>query len=186
MHVSEIEGDGAGYDIKSYTPDGKVRYIEVKTTRGAIRTPFLCRSMNFVNHIRNTTICIACLIFKWKREVERCFKSEVISKIQNYALNRSIFGSRVDPVSEKRLAGSWLSRHKSSPLCPRPCLSFDRLGTKFFAKFTIPPVYSFPSFYTNERARRYSISDAWLRPFVVLNTRPANGLPRRHRLGVRG
>jgi hypothetical protein len=40
MHVSEIEGDGAGYDIKSYTPDGQVRYIEVKTTRGAIRTPF--------------------------------------------------------------------------------------------------------------------------------------------------
>jgi hypothetical protein len=33
-HVSAIEGDGAGYDILSYTPDGTVKYIEVKTTRG--------------------------------------------------------------------------------------------------------------------------------------------------------
>ncbi len=40
IHVSQIEGGGAGYDIKSFTSDGKVKYIEVKTTEGPIDVPF--------------------------------------------------------------------------------------------------------------------------------------------------
>lgn len=38
--VSDEEGDGAGYDILSFEPDGRERLIEVKTTNGAARTPF--------------------------------------------------------------------------------------------------------------------------------------------------
>jgi hypothetical protein len=38
--VSQEEGDGAGYDIASYTPEGQPRLIEVKTTNGWERTPF--------------------------------------------------------------------------------------------------------------------------------------------------
>ena len=38
--VSEEDGDGAGYDIASYAPDGRVRLVEVKTTNGWERTPF--------------------------------------------------------------------------------------------------------------------------------------------------
>ena len=38
--VSEKDGDGAGYDIASYSPGGQVRLIEVKTTNGWERTPF--------------------------------------------------------------------------------------------------------------------------------------------------
>lgn len=38
--VSEEDGDGAGYDIASFTPEGQVRLIEVKTTNGWERTPF--------------------------------------------------------------------------------------------------------------------------------------------------
>ncbi|MEM5581426.1 DUF3883 domain-containing protein [Roseibium sp. AS2] len=38
--VSKEEGDGAGYDIKSFTPEGRERLIEVKTTNGWERTPF--------------------------------------------------------------------------------------------------------------------------------------------------
>ena len=33
-HVSKLDGDGAGYDILSFTPTGEKKYIEVKTTRG--------------------------------------------------------------------------------------------------------------------------------------------------------
>ncbi len=38
--VSKEDGDGAGYDIASFTPDGKNRLLEVKTTTGWERTPF--------------------------------------------------------------------------------------------------------------------------------------------------
>jgi Domain of unknown function (DUF3883) len=38
--VSEEDGDGVGYDIASFTPDGRTRLIEVKTTNGWERTPF--------------------------------------------------------------------------------------------------------------------------------------------------
>lgn len=38
--VSDIDGDGAGYDIQSFEIDGGDRLIEVKTTNGWERTPF--------------------------------------------------------------------------------------------------------------------------------------------------
>ena len=37
--VSEEDGDGAGYDIASFAPDGRPRLIEVKTTNGWERKP---------------------------------------------------------------------------------------------------------------------------------------------------
>ena len=40
VHVAKVEGDGAGYDIKSYNVDGSIKYIEVKCTRGNINTDF--------------------------------------------------------------------------------------------------------------------------------------------------
>lgn len=39
-HVSATEGDGLGYDIRSFEHDGRERYIEVKTTSFGVRTPF--------------------------------------------------------------------------------------------------------------------------------------------------
>jgi hypothetical protein len=45
--ISEEEGDGAGYDIRSYDPSGAELLIEVKTTRGGNTTPFyLTRNEN--------------------------------------------------------------------------------------------------------------------------------------------
>jgi hypothetical protein len=38
--TSQEDGDGAGYDIASFQPDGRDRLIEVKTTNGWERTPF--------------------------------------------------------------------------------------------------------------------------------------------------
>jgi hypothetical protein len=38
--VSKEDGDGAGYDIHSFTPTGAERLIEVKSTNGAAATPF--------------------------------------------------------------------------------------------------------------------------------------------------
>ena len=44
QHVAVDEGDGAGYDVRSYSPSGDVKHIEVKTTRGGINTPFYITS----------------------------------------------------------------------------------------------------------------------------------------------
>lgn len=38
--VAVEDGDGAGYDIRSFRPDGSERLIEVKTTNLGVRTPF--------------------------------------------------------------------------------------------------------------------------------------------------
>lgn len=43
-HVSETIGDGLGYDIHSITPDGQIKYIEVKTTDSKADTQFLISS----------------------------------------------------------------------------------------------------------------------------------------------
>jgi hypothetical protein len=39
-HVSVEIGDGLGYDIESFQPDGRPKHIEVKTTSGGAYTPF--------------------------------------------------------------------------------------------------------------------------------------------------
>jgi hypothetical protein len=44
VHVSVIEGDGAGYDIRSFKEDGTPLFIEVKSTRGEIDAPFFITS----------------------------------------------------------------------------------------------------------------------------------------------
>lgn len=42
--VSDTDGDGAGYDIASFYPDGREKFIEVKTTNGGERSPFYVSS----------------------------------------------------------------------------------------------------------------------------------------------
>lgn len=46
--VSQLDGDGAGYDILSFEQDGAPRLVEVKTTNGWERTPFYL-SRNEIN-----------------------------------------------------------------------------------------------------------------------------------------
>lgn len=40
VHTSVVEGDGAGYDIRSFNSEGQPVFIEVKTTRGGADTDF--------------------------------------------------------------------------------------------------------------------------------------------------
>ncbi|MCU7374835.1 DUF3883 domain-containing protein [Paucibacter sp. O1-1] len=43
-HVSVTEGDGLGYDVRSFWPDGRERHLEVKTTAFGQTTPFFVSS----------------------------------------------------------------------------------------------------------------------------------------------
>ena len=40
VHVSVVEGDGAGYDIRSFDIEGNIKYIEVKSTTGSAHDDF--------------------------------------------------------------------------------------------------------------------------------------------------
>lgn len=68
-HVSVAEGDGAGYDIQSFFPDGRNRYIEVKTTKGGISTPFYI-SPNEIAFSEAQAPCF-CLIRVFDYDAER-------------------------------------------------------------------------------------------------------------------
>ena len=57
--VSDEDGDGAGYDIESFSPEGLTRLIEVKTTNGWERTPFyITRNELAVADNRPTDWCL--------------------------------------------------------------------------------------------------------------------------------
>lgn len=57
--VSQEDGDGAGYDISSFEPDGRSRLIEVKTTNGWERTPFyISRNEIAVSEERRSEWCL--------------------------------------------------------------------------------------------------------------------------------
>ena len=38
--VADLDGDGYGYDVRSFEPDGRERLLEIKTTCGDERTAF--------------------------------------------------------------------------------------------------------------------------------------------------
>jgi hypothetical protein len=40
-HVAKVDGDGKGYDIQSFSPNGQVKFIEVKTTTGKKNSRFM-------------------------------------------------------------------------------------------------------------------------------------------------
>lgn len=57
--VSQEDGDGVGYDIASFSADGRTRLIEVKTTNGWERTPFhVTRNELAVAEERRTEWCL--------------------------------------------------------------------------------------------------------------------------------
>ncbi len=55
-HIAVTEGDGAGFDIRSFEADGRDRFIEVKTTAYGKQVPFFVSqnevmvSQNYSDH----------------------------------------------------------------------------------------------------------------------------------------
>src|SRR5215831_7488326 len=52
VHTAVIEGDGAGFDIASFFPDGRRKYIEVKTTTGAKEVDFFISAKRLRSQVR--------------------------------------------------------------------------------------------------------------------------------------
>ena len=57
--TSEVRGDGAGYDVRSFEADGSERLIEVKTTNGPAKTPFfLSENERWISEERSDVFCL--------------------------------------------------------------------------------------------------------------------------------
>lgn len=71
-HVSRTQGDGLGYDIRSFEVDGRLRLIEVKTTSFGAMTPFFasrCEVAASEEHAQQFSLC---RVFRF-REKARIF-----------------------------------------------------------------------------------------------------------------
>lgn len=65
-HIAVTEGDGAGFDIRSFEADGTDRFIEVKTTTYGKQTPFfVSRNEVAVSDYRGTRYHL-CRLFKFR------------------------------------------------------------------------------------------------------------------------
>lgn len=68
VHTSVEEGDGAGYDIASFHPDGSPLHIEVKTTRGGPKTDFFMSPRELAFSQRNPKSYRLVRLYAWKEE----------------------------------------------------------------------------------------------------------------------
>ncbi|WP_174904440.1 DUF3427 domain-containing protein [Burkholderia pseudomultivorans] len=69
-HVSVTEGDGAGYDIHSFLPDGRDRYIEVKTTQGDARTAFYISPNELAFSVKNPGTYVLYRLYQFDKNAQ--------------------------------------------------------------------------------------------------------------------
>lgn len=128
--VAEEDGDGAGYDIASFAPDGAPRLIEVKTTNGWERTPF---------HITRHELAVArdrpgkwCLLRLWN------FAREPGAFELRPPLEVHV--TRVATAFEARFSCGWcqaaclLPHHRLNLLGPGPIGKGDEVGRPLAAR----------------------------------------------------
>ncbi len=71
-HVSRTQGDGLGFDILSFDPEGNERFIEVKTTTFAKETPFYASSSELRFAQKNAEKFSLYRLFEF-RKAPKCF-----------------------------------------------------------------------------------------------------------------
>ena len=75
IHTAAIEGDGAGFDISSFFPDGRVKHIEVKTTTGPKTTDFFISANEVEFSARHRDSYELCRVFEFNSQTRsgKCY-----------------------------------------------------------------------------------------------------------------
>ena len=79
--VSKLEGDGAGYDILSFTDKGDQKFVEVKTTVGGSRTPFFVSRNEYSFCERNHQSFRLVRLYDFRKDVKGF---ELCGKLENH------------------------------------------------------------------------------------------------------
>ncbi len=66
-HVSKTKGDGLGYDILSFDPTGRERFIEVKTTSFGKDTPFFVTNKELARSELSKDQFQLCRVFEFRK-----------------------------------------------------------------------------------------------------------------------
>jgi hypothetical protein len=77
IHVSLVEGDGAGYDIRSFDEEGEERHLEVKTTRSGIASGFFLSPNEIAFSDAHPTTFVLIRVFDYDPDTKsgRCYRS---------------------------------------------------------------------------------------------------------------
>jgi hypothetical protein len=77
VHVSAVEGDGAGYDIRSFDDGGELRHLEVKTTRSGAASGFFVspNEVAFSEAHRSTFVLVRVFGYDEKTKSGTCYRS---------------------------------------------------------------------------------------------------------------
>lgn len=77
LHVSVVEGDGAGYDIRSFCENGDVRHLEVKTTRNGATSAFFVspNEIAFSEAHPETFVLVRVFGYQSKTKSGHCYRS---------------------------------------------------------------------------------------------------------------
>jgi len=93
VHISKELGDGPGFDVLSFDPDGLERYIEVKTTSFGRDTPFFVTQRELEISVRESSKFALYRLFDFRRQ-PRLF--ELPGKIADHCrLNPQTFRASV-------------------------------------------------------------------------------------------
>ena len=91
--ISQVKGDGAGYDILSYSSDGSKKYIEVKTTTKSEDEPFYMsvNELAFFKENPNNYFIYRLYINKDTDDIKlKVFKSSEINKFNFHAVSYKV------------------------------------------------------------------------------------------------
>lgn len=92
-HVAVEEGDGTGYDILSFEPNGKPKYIEVKTTTGACNNQFFVTQTELLRSMKEKDKYYLYRVYDFDRDTKtgkiKVIKGE-LSNICQFPTNYSV------------------------------------------------------------------------------------------------
>jgi Domain of unknown function (DUF3883) len=98
VHVSVDEGDGAGYDIRSFSDDGEGRYLEVKTTRNGATSAFFVspNEKAFSETHSSTFVLVRVFDYDQKTKSGSCYRSPG-ALIASFSLTESEYRASLKP-----------------------------------------------------------------------------------------